>query len=371
MLKILSENIKLILIGMIAVLMIISAAIVISLYFGGDVMRRPSIVDISGSAHVIRDGKQFNADKNIKIHSGDLISTDSNGSLRISIDGDKYIFAEPNTVLYIYFTDVAFKGDISVNLSKGAVICQLNNKLKKNSTFMLKTPNGTVDVKGTVFRTAFDLLGDYMGYSNVMITEVQNFDGDISLQLYDKEQQPFDLPMVLVERTCAQMLTGDDICRYGYLNYDIDLRSLNENTLKEVLRASNEKGIAYSTDEVNAAFISVQNINRMKETSVYSDTETTAETSVTEISETDEETTNDTAGTFTSVPTETTSSSYSGTTLETHVYTTNSGVKWWEITGIADTGENADDGDNGGYDEFLNFFGENGTTVTAGTSAEP
>ena len=359
--KFLSENIKLLLIGMVAVLMVISGAIILSLYFGGDVTRRPVITEISGSAYITRNTKKLRADKNSSLQSGDVLSTDGNGTVRIEIDNDKYIFVEPDSSMYIYYTDIASKGDIAVNLSRGAVICQLNNELKKNSTFVLKTPNGTVDVKDTVFRTEFDFYENHMGYDNVMITQVQNFDGSAVLQLYDSSQEPFDLPMVLMERTSAQMITADGVCQYGYLNYNIDLPSLDETVLREILRAENEKVLAFSSDEINAAYMAAVNRSRFpQETSDTSDMisisettfTTTTETTTTTVSETSEE-----------------ESSSLGTTKERHVYTTYSGIKWWELTGNTNTGMED-------YDDW--FAGDNNNnvyglpeTVTAGTSAEP
>ncbi len=324
-----NENIKIILVGLVAILMIISTAIVLSLYFGGDVSRRPVISDIQGSAYITRNGKRFAADKNVRLLSGDVVVTESNGSVRISIDDDKYVFAEPNTSLYIYYTDIASKGDISVNLNRGAAVCRLDNELKRNSTFMLKTPNGTVDVRGTVFRAKFDFHENYMGYENVMITEVQNFSGSVTLQLYDISQQPFDLPMVLVERTCAQMITAKDICRYGYLNYNIDLPSLGADALRELVKAENENGLAFTADEITTAFLMAKKAAETE--SDFPDVTETTETTVTTTTTTAAETTVTETETETDLPESETEST--GTTLETHVYTTYSGIKWWEITG--------------------------------------
>lgn len=363
MIKILSENIKLILIGMVAVLMIISTAIVISLYFGGDVTRQLTIIEINGSAYITRNGKRLRADKNNRLQSGDILATESNGTVRIEIDNDKYIFVEPDSSLYIYYTDIASKGDIAVNLSRGAVICQLNDELKKNSTFVLKTPNGTVDVKGTVFRTEFDYYESHMGYSNVMITQVQNFDGTVTLQLYDSSQEPFDLPMMLVERTAAQMITADNVCQYGYLNYNIDLLSLEEMTLREILRADNETQLAFSSDEINAAYMAAVNRNREPENFfvVAEDSSVTSETTVT--------TTSENTTTTKSPEASDDEEEYSnwGTTKQTHVYTTYSGIKWWELTGNTNTG--TDDYDDW-FAEDQSIYGLS-ETVTAGTTAEP
>lgn len=359
-LKVLNENLKLILIGVISILMIIAAAIVISLYFGGDVARELVITDIKGSVYIERDSKRLGADKNSRLRSGDIITTDENAAVRISLDNDKHIFVEPNSVVYIYFTDIASKGDISVNLSRGAVICRLGSELRKNASFILKTPNSVVSVRGTVFRTQFDFVEDYMGYSNVMITQVQNFDGAVTLQLYDNLREPFDLPMLLLERASAQMLTSEDICQYGYLNYDIDLLSLSEDTLLEILRAGNEKQIGFASEEINIAYKSVMNrgmkTDDMTATEIVSEipsVTTSAPTTATESAAPVSE--------ITAVPSETPSETTSYDTLRTtqkrQEYTTYSGVKWWELTGNTNTGTN-------GYEDW---FTEEPDGLGAGT----
>ena len=370
MLKILSENLKLILVGLIAILMILAGAIVISLYFGGDVSRQLIIAEINGSADITRENKKITANKKSILQNGDIITTDKNSSVRISIDGNKYILVEPDSTLYIYFTDVASKGDISVNLSKGAVLCQINEKLKKNASFTVKTPNGTVDVKGTVFRVGFDYKSEYMGYSNVMITQVQNFSGTVSLQLYDIDKQPKDLPMVLIERTSAQMLTAENLCQYGYLNYAFDLGSLSKLALGELIRAQKNSTLAFTEDEINAAYKNAVEEERRLETMTETTTEITEETTVTTRITTSSSAKSETSAVTTAPPVNETEppTSYDTlrTTQKTYEYTTYSGIKWWELTGNTNTGT----------DDYDDWFTEEPVTerkpdetVTAGVSA--
>lgn len=363
--KILSENLKLILIGVISILMVIAGAIVISLYFGGDVARRLVITDINGTAYISRDGKRINAGKQAVLQSGDIITTSEESFLRISVDRDKFVWVEPDSTVYIYFTEVDSKGDISVNLTKGAVICRLNNKLRKNATFALKTPNSSVSVRGTAFRAEFDYVKEYMGYKDVMITQVQNFDGTVALQLYDSDKQPYDLPMVLIERTAAQMLTSDEICKYGYLNYSFDLLTLNDSVLGELIRACAEKELAFTPEELNHAYKIVRDERLKQETATDSVTDDTESTILT-TTETDAESTTVTTPPPSETETEDTSSYGTlGTTLQTHIYSTYSGIKWWEITGNTNTGT---DGYEDWFTETEEDFGEE-TTVTAGISA--
>ncbi len=337
MLKILSEHIRLIMIGLVSILMVLAIAILLSLYFGGEVSRDLIITDIQGSALITRESRIVTATPNAHLKSGDIIDTNENSSVRISLDGDKYILVEPKSSVYIYFTDTASKGDIAVNLNKGAVVCQINNKLKKNASFKVKTPNSSINVTGTVFRTEFDYVAEYMGYRNVMITRVQNFEGSVNLQLYDINQNPQDLPMILTERTSAQMLTAENLCQYGYLNYSFDLCSMNSMVLGELIRAQKSRELAFSADEITSAYKIVSAEEKMPETTVTT-TETSEATVVTTVT-----TPKITEAETTTVPPdiETEEESSQGTlptTQKAHEYTTYSGIKWWEITGNANTG---------------------------------
>lgn len=367
LIKILSENLKLILTGMISILMILSSAVVISLYFGGDTTRQLIVTEITGSASFTRDGRRMSVNKNTKLKSGDILETDEGATVRISIDDDKFVLVEPNTSMYIYCTDIASKGDIAVNLSRGSVICEINNELKKNSSFVLKTPNSSAAVKGTVFRAQFDVKKNFTYsndvYNDVMVTEYQNFDGMINLQLYDSKGEPFELPMVLLERTSAQMITSEEVCKYGYLNYDISLISLSETTLHEILRAQNAKEIGFSPDEINLAYKSVVEENRRLET-MTGITEMTEETTVTTTTTTTPATTETEAPSSETTAPESTYGTLRST-QRTYVYTTYTGVKWWEITGNTNTG--TDD-----YDDWFDpdrYENENETAAAVPSEA--
>ncbi len=362
MLKILSENFRLILVGFISMLMILAGAIVLSLYFGGDMPRTLVVSEISGEVSITRDGKKMIASKKEKLKSGDILTTEENGTVKISMDGDKYVWVEPDTSVYIYYTDSASRGDISVNLTKGAVTCQLNNKLKSGATFTLKTPNSSIAVKGTVFRTAFNLEKEYMGHSNVMITEVQNFSGTVELQLYNAQKEPEQLPMVLIERTAAQLITSEDECRYGYLNYSFDLLKMNSYVVGSLIRAGSETKLAFTPEELNNAYKIVRNAETAETTSETAPPVTEEEPLTTTSTETTSVTTetSETSASTTTEPEETSPGTLR-TTLKTYVYTTNSGIKWWDITGNTNTGTE-------GYEDWFTddetLFGEE-TTETA------
>lgn len=323
------ENLKLIIAALIALLLIAFGAVALSLAFGGETVRALTVTDIQGTAVVIRGSKQLQIGKKTVLQSGDIVNTAENSTVRICIDKDKYIAVEPETSVYVYYTQISGKGDVSVNIACGAVTAQLNEPLKKNETFVVKTPNTAVNVRGTVFRTEFSLKEKYMGYNDVMITHVQNFDGSVMLQLYDTNSEKSGEPMLLTERTSAELISCEGVAQYGYLNYDTDMYALNELTLMELIRVSGEHPIAYTLDEIDSALRAAK--RRKTETTPTAAETTTEET--TSVSSTKTETTTTTTASSSETETETEESSFNtlATTLQTYIYTTYAGPKWWEM----------------------------------------
>ena len=329
------NNIKPIVAGLAALFIIVFGAVALSLAFGGRTVRSVTVVDINGSAMIIRGTKQTYASKRSVLSSGDVINTAENSTVRIRVDDGKYIAVEPESSVYIYYTGISGSGDVSVNVAAGAVTCQLDKPLGKNETFVVKTPNTAVNVRGTVFRTEFSFRENYMGAENVMLTHVQNFDGSVLLQLYSEEGEKVDEPMLLTERTSAELITGHGVAKYGYLNYDTDMYALNDIAINELIRICGERPIAYSLDELNSALrASKQRASSMSvsaaESAAESEAALTAETSVTEppVSET--------AVPETTAPTETTAEETTTygtlrTTAKSYEFTTFAGPKWWEM----------------------------------------
>lgn len=329
------DNLKIILIAIAALFAVIVGAVVLSVAFGGETTRNLTINEIYGDVVIIRGEKQFYANRRTVLQSGDVINTADNGTVRVKIDSDKYISVEPNSAVYVFYTNVSDKGEVSVNIAGGAVTCQLNKPLKKSEKFRVLTPNAAVNVRGTVFRTEFSYESKYKGYENVMLTHVQDFEGQVLLQLYGTDGEKVEEPMLLTERTGAEMISADSFAQYGYLNYDINIYDLKELTIKELIRISGEKTLAYSLDELNSAFRAVSQSNALTETATVSQETTTTVSEITapppESSATTRETAVTSVDTVETVPTEPGTRITAGTTLETHIYTTFPGPKWWQM----------------------------------------
>lgn len=347
------DNLKIILIAIAALFTVIVGAVVLSIAFGGETTRNLTISEIHGDVVIIRGEKQFYANKRTILKSGDVINTAENGSVRVRIDTDKFISVEPNSAVYVFYTNVSDKGEVSVNIAGGAVTCQLNKPLKKSEKFRVLTPNAAISVRGTVFRTEFGFKEKYMGYEDVMLTHVQDLEGQVLLQLYGKDGEKVEEPMLLTERTGAEMISADSFAQYGYLNADLNIYDFKEITIKELIRISGEKSLAYSIEELNSAFRAVSQRDASTETVTASQETTVSETSASESVTT--QTSRETAITTTEVsdtaPQESKPKLTPGTTLETHIYTTFPGPKWWQMPNL-----NPDPWDDYDIDDYFDDY---------------
>ena len=257
----LTEHALALVIAAIAAVSLILIIIIFTLASSGSSNRKLSIKDISGSAFILRSDGQIPADKNTVLESGDVIITSSDGEVKLAADKDKYIYIEPDTTLYVNFTDVSEKGSVIVNISEGSAICRLDSKLPKNAAFEVRTPNAVISATGTVFRTDFSYLDTYGGHDAVKLTDVDCAEGTVDIQLYDDNASPADQLMLLAAGKSARLMTCADASRFEYLNSDTDLYSLSESTLRSYIRISADRPLAYPSADLNNAYQYVMGIS--------------------------------------------------------------------------------------------------------------
>ncbi len=257
----LTEHALALVIAAIAAVSLILIIIIFTLASSGSSDRKLSIKDISGSAFILRSDGQIPADKNTVLESGDVIITSSDGEVKLAADKDKYIYIEPDTTLYVNFTDVSEKGSVIVNISEGSAICRLDSKLPKKAAFEVRTPNAVISATGTVFRTDFSYLDTYGGHDAVKLTDVDCAEGTVDIQLYDDNASPADQLMLLAAGKSARLMTCSDTSRFEYLNSDTDLYSLSESTLRTYIRISADRPLAYPSADLNNAYQYVMGIS--------------------------------------------------------------------------------------------------------------
>ncbi len=253
-LRFVTEHAAVLVASAIAVVVLILVIIVFTLASSGDTDRTVVIEDIIGNAFILKNDGQISADKNMKLVSGDVIITAKDSYVRLAADKGKYIYIEPETTLDVYFTDKSDKGSIVVNLSEGAAVCRIDNTLKNSEAFEVRTPNTIISASGTVYRTEFNYLDNYAGYSSVRLTDTQCLEGSVNIQLYDVFSQPVDSLMLLAEGKSARMMTAENMSRYEFLNSDTYVSSFDKPSLEILIKIAAERQIFFSLSELSIAY---------------------------------------------------------------------------------------------------------------------
>lgn len=314
--KKISESQKLAIVIALAAVTIIAVITAAVLFIKINVNRSVKVADVNGVVSITRNGIPVNPAAGIPLKSGDVISTDAESTIRVCIDGDKWVSFEPNTSAYINYDGTVGNGSTYVNVTNGAVIARLDKTLPIKSVFAVKTPNAVVNARGTVFRTEFSLENDYQNYKDVYVTTVHNIEGTVALQLYDLNSQPVENNMLLLTKTSAQMISCKDITEYLYLNQDYSAADLKYYTLKELIRICSERNISFTLSELNdALFRAAERL--LVESSPTQTTVTETEPSEVTTTVTEEETQTETTTEETTTVPETTTTTTETTTEET------------------------------------------------------
>ncbi|MBQ5332315.1 MAG: hypothetical protein J6K92_03520, partial [Oscillospiraceae bacterium] len=110
LIQFLTDHALMLVIAAISAVSLILIIIVFTLASSGSTDRKVTVRDITGSAFILKNDGQIPANKNAELASGDVIITASDSEVKLSVDKDKYIYIEPDSTLYVNFTDTAEKG---------------------------------------------------------------------------------------------------------------------------------------------------------------------------------------------------------------------------------------------------------------------
>ena len=136
------------------------------------------IYEVSGNATLQRENVgEMDAYENLNLISGDFLSVLSESYLRLKMDEDKYMLVEENSMVSIYATGTEKESKTNIQLEKGAVTIEVQNKLNEDSAFEVTTPNSVMAIRGTVFRITTDV-----DDSGNPITEIDILEGSVAVQ---------------------------------------------------------------------------------------------------------------------------------------------------------------------------------------------
>ncbi len=114
------------------------------------------VEDYDGTIDIEHKDESVDVFKGMQLAAGDMVSTGENSWLAMLIDSDKHIGASADTTFYIHAKGNEKKGAISIELEEGSALFTIDQKLNKDSTFKVTTPNATLSVRGTTFNASYD-----------------------------------------------------------------------------------------------------------------------------------------------------------------------------------------------------------------------
>ena len=144
-----------------------------------DSYRSILLYEIEGTAKIEREGTgKFNGTENLYLESGDQLTVEPESFTRLRLDEDKYVMVEENSALSIEAAGTMESSRTKINLTKGAIVNEIQNPLSAGSTYEVMTPNSIMAVRGTIFRVEIDC-----DENGELFTKVTVFDGQVSSRL--------------------------------------------------------------------------------------------------------------------------------------------------------------------------------------------
>ncbi len=261
-----------------------AVAIAVGLFFllrgNQDSYRIIKIFEFNGSATVTRESMgDITPYNNMLLESGDNVFHES-GNMTIKMDEDKYAYVEENTKFSIKAEGNEEDSKTTIEVTLGAITNEIQNKLGGESSYEVNTPNSTMAVRGTVFRTEV-----YYDDSGICYTKVSVFDGKVVTRLVYPDGTVSEKETTVEAGKEVIIYRDDQVTDYLSGVSDIDYSALPEGVQELIERILGNLNMdkEESTEE-----------NTEEETTEESTTEVTTEEGTTEVTTegtTEEETT--------------------------------------------------------------------------------
>lgn len=154
------------------------AAVIVAVIFMNSGYRTIAVEALNGTTSVTNSGSTSDAYVGQHLQSGDDVSVKSQSDLTLGLDSDKYVYAKENTHFWVEALGKSNSTRTTIKLEEGSSLCRIDNKLKADESFEVETPNSTMSVRGTVFKTE-----SYIDETGDRYTVVDVFEGAVYVQV--------------------------------------------------------------------------------------------------------------------------------------------------------------------------------------------
>lgn len=273
----------------VALLLIMVAVLAITGCGKKDGYRLIQVYQVNGEATIEREKVgSMDAYENLNLLSGDWLSVFTDSFLRLKLDEDKYMLVEEDSEISIYATGDDKKSTTDIQLEKGSITVEVQNKLNDESSFEVTTPNSVMAIRGTVFRISADV--DENGKP---VTVVTILEGSVTVQKKNEKGEVFEEQAIEAGQEAIIYIDQDDV-QLTILNEisseNISLQSLE--FLQDVADGGRE--LCYTSEELSV-LIEEREEEGLADTAVES-TEETEDTEAIEDAENTEEEDSDVSG---------------------------------------------------------------------------
>lgn len=215
-----------------ALCVIVAVVVVLILQNRKESYRLVKVYEVEGEASVSRKGiDDLQPYANMQLQSGDLVKVDT-GRMTLKLDEDKYVYAEEETEFSLEAEGDSKDSRTRIQLKRGAITNEIQNKLSTDSSYEVNTPNSTMAVRGTIFRVAVTYGEDGTCYTTITV-----FDGTVAVRLVYADGRIAEDEVLVGKDQEVVIYQNDSETDYLGAPYSIDYTKLPKSCIESLKRA--------------------------------------------------------------------------------------------------------------------------------------
>lgn len=264
-----------------AVVAVVLVAVAAVLIWGNgkQAYRTVSVIEVSGSVEVMKDGVGYSAYPGMMLQEGHEIVTSAGSFVRLVLDSDKYVKLEEDSKLTFETLGTVGSGKTKLHLECGALTTELVNPLAEDEEYVVNTPNAVLAVRGTFFR-----VDTRMKENGEVVTDVKTYGGAVASKRIMPDGAVVE-EEVLIESGFKTSIKKDDVVTVyvvaGVEKPSESVGDTRENTEPIVKEEISDEDLIdiyfavqnghdlFTTAEEVKSDLEVRNIDVTQETSVY------------------------------------------------------------------------------------------------------
>ena len=229
---------KILIASAVTVSLIVIVAVVFILTNHKEAYRQIQVYELNGTASVKREKNQtLEAYNNMQLQNNDEVNVSKDASMQLKLDNDKYALLEGDTQIQLIASGDSQDSKTIIELKKGSIINNLQNKLGENSSYEVNTPNSTMAVRGTTFRMEVNYDKD-----NIPHTVLEVMEGTVACQLKNPDGTMNEESVMVTKGDSLQVNGIKGTAGYNLINGTVDYQNLNLSALQFLNRIlANEK----------------------------------------------------------------------------------------------------------------------------------